>query len=161
MDELKTNKLNFVFLTMEGTFFFFGLTFLDANTVIPVFIDSFTGSLQIAGLANTLRLILTLLPQLLIGPYVSNIKNLPSFIFKVMIIFRPLFLLMVPILISNPGSKASVILFLIIYSLFWLCEGIISIPWWELFSRTISNDKRGKLLGCSCFSAALPVWQVA
>lgn len=147
MDNQQVSKRNFLFLSLEGTFFLTALTFIDASSVIPVFIDTYTGSIQLAGLANTLKQIFFFLPQMLIGPYIHRISNMPSFVARAFFIIRPLPLLMVPVLFGKLDPYLTVWIFLIIFIVFWTNEGLINIPWLDVFSRTIPGNKRGKLFG--------------
>lgn len=97
MDNLKLHQRNFIFLLFEGTFFFICLYFMDVNSIVPVFIDTYHGNLKLAGLAATLKGAAFLLPQILIGPYFNSIKNLPRFIASIALILRTLPLIMLPI----------------------------------------------------------------
>ena len=147
LEESRIRRRNFGFLLFEGTFFFTGMAFLDSNSVVPVFMDTYTGSLQLAGLAVALRTASSLLAQLLVGPRVPGIRNIPSFIVKVMLLCRPLPLLMIPILFSGMSSYGIALVFLVMFSLLWLSDGIVVVPWLDLFARTIPVKKRGKLFG--------------
>lgn len=147
MNEQQLRKRNFISLTLEGTFFLTGLAFLDANSVIPVFIDTFTGSLQLAGLATTLHTALAMLTQLFSGPYVPRIKNVPAYILWIMFLFRPLPFIMVPVLLGNLNPFLTVAIFLAIYGLFWASDGLVVVPWTDLLGRTIPANRRGKLIG--------------
>lgn len=147
MNETKLRKRNFLALMLEGTFFFTGLAFLDANAIIPVFIYTFTQSLQLAGLATTINMASSILTQTLVGPYIKRIINVPAFIIKIMFIFRPLPLLMIPVLFGHFNPFVTVSLFLIIYAMLWGSDGWIVLPWSDLFARTVAPEKRGKLLG--------------
>jgi len=147
MNDAKLRKRNFLALMLEGTFFFTGLAFLDANSIIPVFIYTYTQSLQLAGLATTINMASSILTQTLVGPYVKGIINMPSYVTRVMFLFRPLPLLMIPILFSHFNPLVTVSLFLIIYAMLWGSDGLIVVPWTDLFGRTVAPEKRGKLLG--------------
>jgi len=128
-------------------FFWIGLAFLDSNSVIPVFISTYTGSLYLAGLATTLRIASSLLAQLAIGPHIQRIKNMPAFIIRIMLLFRPLPILMIPVLLLSNNLFFPVWVFLIIFSLLWISDGLIVVPWLDVFGRTIESSTRGKLLG--------------
>ncbi|MCM8900963.1 MFS transporter [Caldicoprobacter algeriensis] len=141
------NNRNYYALMIEGTLFFTGLAFLDTNSVVPVFIHTFTQSLQLAGLASTMGSASSLLAQLFMGPYIHRIKNLPAFISTIMFLFRPLPLLMVPILMFAVNPYIVVWAFLCIYALLWASDGLIVVPWLDVFGRTIPDNQRGKLLG--------------
>ena len=138
-------------MAIEGSLIFTSFTFLDPSTVAPVFIDTYTGSLQLAALAGTLRFFFSFLPQLLIGPYTSRIKNITRYLSLIMLSLRPIPLLMIPILYSKLGPYTTVWIFLLVYAAFWVAEGLVIVPWLDLFSRTIPGEKRGKLLGYQQF----------
>lgn len=101
MDEKKIRKRNAIFLLIEGSFFTAGVAFMDVNAVIPVFIYSYTNSTRLAGLATTINLSASIIMQLLIGPYVKSIRNVPRYITIVMFLFRPLMFLMLPLLLLD------------------------------------------------------------
>lgn len=146
-DKKAIRHRNFYALIVEGTFFWVGFAFLDANSVVPVFINTYTGSLYLAGLASTLRIASTLIAQLIIGPHIQRIKNLPAFIIKIMLFFRPLPLLMIPVLLLSKEPFLPVWVFLAIFSLLWMSDGLIVVPWLDIFGRTIESSIRGKVLG--------------
>lgn len=141
------NSRNYYALIMEGAFFLTGLAFLDTNSVIPVFIHTFTQSLQLAGLASTMWSASSLLAQLITGPYIYRIKNLPAFISTIMFIFRPLPLLMVLILMLPANPYTVVSAFFLMYALLAASDGTIMVPWLDVFSRTIPDNQRGRLMG--------------
>lgn len=147
MNEIQIRKRNFVALVAEGTFFYIGMAFIDVNAVIPVFIFTYTQSLKLAGLATTINLAASVICQTLVGPYIKSIKNVPAYITRLMFIFRPLTLMMVPVLFSSLDPLAIVLIFLGIYALLFGGDGLVVVPWTDLFGRTILQENRGKLLG--------------
>ncbi|NJD04792.1 MAG: MFS transporter [Ruminiclostridium sp.] len=151
MDEYKIRKRNIIFMIPEGTLIFTAFTFLDPSSVVAVFIDSTTGSLQLAGAAIAVRWISFLLPQFFIGLYVNNIKNLPRFISIITLALRPLPLLMIPIMFTGFDAFSKVLLLLILFTGFFAGEGLVNIPWWDLFGRTIPGDSRGRVIGWQQF----------
>ena len=147
MNETQVRKRNFYALILEGTFFFSGLAFIDVNAVIPVFIYTYTQSLKLAGLATTINLAASVITQILLGPYVKSIRNMPRYMTTIMFIFRPLPLLMIPVLFSSWNPMLIVTVFLILYALLFFGDGLILVPWTDMFGRTILPEKRGKVLG--------------
>ena len=105
MNETQVRKRNFYALILEGTFFFSGLAFIDVNAVIPVFIYTYTQSLKLAGLATTINLAASVITQILLGPYVKSIRNMPRYMTTIMFIFRPLPLLMIPVLFRSEERR--------------------------------------------------------
>lgn len=147
MSEQAVSKQNYHALSAEGSLFFAGLAFMDVNAVIPVFVFTYTQSLKLAGLATTLDLSARIISQLLIGPYVKSIRNLPAYITRIALLFRPLPFLMVPILFSPLANLTIVLLFLAIYGLFFLGDGLVLVPWTDLLGRTIPYHLRGQVFG--------------
>ncbi len=147
MNEAKLRRRNYLALSTEGTFFTTALAFLDVNAVIPVFIFTFTKSLQLAGLATTIMLAASVVSQTLVAPYVKSIRNVPKYITWMMFLFRPLPLLMIPVLFSGLPSMTIVFIFLFIYMLLFAGDGLVVVPWLDLFGRTILPSHRGKVFG--------------
>jgi MFS family permease len=152
MDNKKAiGNRNFKMMTLEGSFFFFGGAFLGESTVIPIFVDNFTGSVQLLGLTITLLGIAKLLPKLLMGPYMSRIKNMEGFLKFSMLIHRPLPLIMVPVLLIVKNPVTVFWIFLIMYCFFWGINGIAAVSWSDVFARTIPGNRRGQLQGYQLF----------
>lgn len=147
MNEQKLRKRNYASLLVEGSFFTLGLSFIDANAVVPVFIFAYTQSILLAGLAATINFASSIIMQTLVGPYVKGIRNIPRYISLIMFIFRPLPLLMIPILFLNLSPWLTTGIFLILYALFFAGDGLVVVPWLDLFGRTVEPGKRGLLLG--------------
>lgn len=140
-------KRNYPAMLTEGIFFLMGFAFIDINAVIPVFIHSYTNSVFLAGLASTLYHASSFVMEILIGPYVKRIRNVPRYVSWLALLFRPLPLLMVPILFMNISPLIKVGSFLVMYALLRGGDGLISISWGDLFGRTIPSEKRGLLMG--------------
>ena len=147
MNETNLRKRNYSALLAEGAFFTAGLSFIDANAVVPVFIFAYTQSLLLAGLAATINFASSILMQTLVGPYVKGIRNVPRYISLIMFLFRPLPLLMIPVLFMNLDPWLTTGIFLFIYALFFAGDGLVVVPWIDLFGRTVESGRRGLLLG--------------
>lgn len=147
MDEFTLRRRNFRALLVEGSLFLMGLSFLDINATIPVFIYAYTRSVLLAGLATTLNIAAPVVTQTIVGPFVGRIRDIPAYITRIMLVFRPLIVLMVPILFANLSPMLTVALFLVLYGLLWCSDGLIYVPWVGLFGRTVAPERRGRLLG--------------
>lgn len=147
MDEAGLRRNNYWTFLLEGVTFVCATAFLDANAVIPVFIYGYSSSLQLAGLAATLCVAFPIIAQVIVGPFVDRLPNLPAYITRVMFLSRPLPLLMVPVLLGGLPAWATVLIFLVLYSLLWAGDGLVTVPWADLLARTIRPALRGHLLG--------------
>ena len=132
-------KRNYPAMLTEGIFFLMGFAFIDINAVIPVFIHSYTNSVFLAGLASTLYHASSFVMEILIGPYVKRIRNVPRYVSWLALLFRPLPLLMVPILFMNISPLIKVGSFLVMYALLRGGDGLIYISWGDLFDPTRSK----------------------
>lgn len=147
LNEQAVQRRNYRALLAEGSFFITGMAFMNASSVIPVFIHTYTRSVLLAGLATTITHAASIILQVVVGPYVRSIRNVPAYITRVMFLFRPLPFIMIPLLYIHPDPWLTVAVFLLIYTLLFAGDGLILVPWTDLFSRTVSSGKRGSLLG--------------
>lgn len=147
MTQARMYRRNFLAILLEGSFYFAGLAFVDANAVIPVFVFTYTANISLAGLATTIGAVIWVLMQAVIGPYVKRIRNVPRFITLVFFIFRPLFFLMLPFLYASLNPWLTAMSFFFLYAMIYAGDGIVSAAWTDFFGRSIRPDHRGRLLG--------------
>jgi hypothetical protein len=150
LSELST-KRNERSLLWEGALVTVGVTFLDANAIIPLFIYTYTKSLLLTGLAATISMAASIIVQTLAGPFVGHIQNIPAHLTRVMAVSRPLPFLMIPLLLLRLDPILTVAVFLVLYSIIWCCDGLLMIPWADLYARVIAPGRRGLLMGYSHF----------
>lgn len=132
---------------MEGTLFFIALAFITQDGVVPVFIYTFTGSLALVGVSASIRTLFLIAPKIMVAHKLSGIRNMPGFTAKVMLLTRPLFICMIPILIYIDRPEVIVWSFLMITMVFWGGHSLVSVTWNDVFSRTVDQSLRGKVHG--------------
>jgi MFS family permease len=145
----KTKKFfdrNYWAMTLEGAAFIGGISMLSSGGVIALFIDTMTGSKTLVGLAITIQSFFLLAGQLLIAPQTGAIKDIPGFMFKVMLL-RVIPILMAVPLFMGIGGGLAVGIFLVLLGLFWLSDGVNTVPWGELSARAIRPELRGHMMG--------------
>lgn len=147
MDKNKISKSNYIFMTLEGATFFLGLTFIGENTVIPIFLNSYNVNMQLIGITLTLVAFMKVIPGTLAASSIHSIKNVPLFLRISMLVYRPLMLLMIPVILFIKQKNLVVIIFIVLYLLFFCGHSILNIGWVDIFGRTIDRNKRGKLQG--------------
>ncbi len=143
----RVGRRNFKALLTEGILFTMGMAFVDVHAVVPVFIYAYTQSSFMAGLAATLYTAASVVTELFIGPYVKRIKNVPRYVSVFAMLFRPLPLIMIPVLLLASSNWTKAVAFLVIYALLRGGDGLIYVSWNDLFGRSIDTRKRGLLLG--------------
>ena len=77
----KLAKKNYLILLIEGSLISAGRSFIDASSVASVFIDIFTGNLQLAGIVSSIRGFVAVMMQTFTGSYMLTKKNQPRLIF--------------------------------------------------------------------------------
>ncbi|MDR2570733.1 MAG: MFS transporter [Oscillospiraceae bacterium] len=120
---------------------------MAGSGAVALFIDTMTGSKTLVGLAITLQALFLIIGQLLAAPFVQTIRDLPKMLFFSMTIQRIIPLIMAVPLFFGIGAYPAVIVFLALYGLFWMGDGIVSMPWSELTARALLPELRGHMMG--------------
>lgn len=140
-------RRNFSMLTLDGALYNAALTILDATILIPLFLEHVGGSPMLIGLSIAIRQLGFILPQIFMAQWMYRIPRLDRFVFWTYLICRFAFLFLPFVLVESPSSQAVLLTFFIGYTLFSLGEGIIQVPWMDLFGRTIRTENHGRLFG--------------
>jgi len=120
--ESKLAKKNYRILLTEGSLITVGRSFIDASSVAAVFIDIFTGNLQLAGIVSSLRGFIAVVMQTFAGPHMLTKKNQPRVIFRGKILSAAMLFLMPLLLLFGLKGYAAAYAFIIIYSLIWILD---------------------------------------
>lgn len=138
---------NYYLMIAEGSVFWFASSFIDGNSVISVFINEATGSIQLAGLTATLRSCVVIVGQFLIGMWIYRIRNFDSAMHWFAFLTRPLLLLSVPLLLLGVSGTAAAVAVIVLLCLFYFSDGFVGLLWTELGARTIPPRKRASIQG--------------
>ncbi|MCX7571423.1 MFS transporter [Tumebacillus sp. DT12] len=140
-------RRNFRMLSFDGVLYNIALTFLDATILIPLFLTELGGSPLWIGLATAIRQVGFILPQLLIARWLPRIPRLTRFVFGTYLLCRFAFLLVILAMVNRMSPEIVMLAFFLGYTMFSLGEGIIQVPWMDVFGRTISPHNHGRLFG--------------
>ena len=143
-DEKAANR-NARLMILEGTIFWAGLSFLQGDTVITNFIRLTTGSAALAGFASTTKTLSWLLGQFILGLFTHKFRSQSRLMAVVGFASRPLILLMTLIMVLNVPGEVSAWLFLLLYALFFLADGMLTLCWLSICTRTLPIARRGDL----------------
>lgn len=161
MNNTENNELsknNYRRLMTEGSLITLGRSFIDASTVASVFIDIFTGNLQLAGIVSSLRGFIAVIMQTFIGPKLLHLKNQPKVIFTGKFFSAIMLFLMPLILLLGVKGNAAAYAFIVIYSLIWIIDGVIIVPWFILNVRTLPYRLRNTVLTNRTFFGGILVF---
>ena len=134
-----------------------GIGFIHPVTVIPVLVRQLTPSALVVGLMTTVWIGGFLLPQLWAGRWLSDKpRKLPYVVWFINIGRLGL---LVPALLCALVSPSSAALLLIgLFAgviIFRVTDAIASVGWYDILSRTIPANRRGRVLGAGQILAGL------
>ncbi len=166
MTEAKTNnttvkqkiernfRWNFTVNTLDGTSFWFGMSFMSSTIILPLYISHFTSNPLLIGLIPFLTNAGIFLPQLFTANVVER-APLKKF-FPVTLGF---FLERLPILLLAPTAFflatsrpiLALAMFFVLYT--WNCfgTGATLVGWQDMIAKIIPVDKRGRFFGITNF----------
>jgi hypothetical protein len=147
---------NFIMGVLNGAIFQFGVAFVDATTVLPVFIKTFTSSDFIVGLVSSVRRSGWYLPQLPMAGYLEQRPYKMKYYLGGNAIRLGLVWLFIPILARYGAEQPSVVLiaFLTIFTISSLAGGIAGSPFTDIVGKTIPRRFRGPFYAVRVFLGA-------
>lgn len=140
-------RRNLVALTLDGAFFSAGSAFYDSSTVLSVFVSTLTSSRFVIGLAATARTIGWFLPQLFVASLTEHLRYKSKLVIANSFAHRFLLLLMAGVIYVYAGDRPALALaiFLPIFLVSAISEGVNGVPWTDVVANTIPADRRGAL----------------
>lgn len=148
-DKLARN--NYRILLTEGSLITVGRSFIDASSVASVFIDIFTGNLQLAGIVSSIRGFVAVMMQTFTGSIMLTKKNQPKLIFWGKFLSTIVLFIMPLLLLIGVKGYAAALVFMAVYTLIWVIDGSIIVPWLMLGVRTLPHRLRSTVLSYRTF----------
>jgi MFS family permease len=147
-------RWNFLVNSLDGASFWFGMSFISATIILPLYVSHFTSSPLVIGLISFLSTSGYLVPQL----FTSNaVERAPmKKFFPVTIGF---FLERIPIFLLAPAAyflatsqpHLALIAFLVLYAWHTIGAGMIVVGWQDMIAKIIPVEKRGRFFGITNF----------
>lgn len=144
-DQRAVNR-NATLMILEGTLFWAGLSFLQGDTVITNFIRLTAGSAALAGFAATIKTLMWLAGQFVLGLFFHRFRSQSRLMAVVGFTCRPIVLLMALMMFSGVTGMAAAWGFLGLYALFFLLDGFLTLCWAEIANRTLPIARRGVVI---------------
>jgi len=139
-------RVNFRAWTVETSLWMFATSLIDSTTVLPVLVESLSGSAFLASLLLSIRYAGQGLPQLIAASLISGRRLRKAFYFRVAIPGRLLLICPAVVLllgIDNPSIAVTAIIGA--YFAFWISEGFSIVPWVDMVGKTVPANRRGLL----------------
>ncbi len=144
---------NAVVGVLDGTFFWFGASFIASRTILPLYISHFTDSKLAIGLLSMLASGGWLLPQLFTANWVQRLPRK-----KVGVVHVGLFTERLPVILMAPAAWLStrsptlaLVLFFVLFAWHVMGAGAVAVSWQDMLAKIIPLDRRGKFFGITNF----------
>jgi MFS family permease len=138
------------FWGIAGDLFFFGVGagFAGQTTVIPSFLATLTQSAPLIGMASTIVTGGWLVPQLFAANRLAGRRRRKASVAIPGTVGRTVALLMGPaMLLLVPRSLSTALaVFLLLYLVLWVTDGIASIAWLDIMGRCLTAPARARLI---------------
>lgn len=144
---------NFTVNLLDGTIFWFGLNFVSASTIVPLFVSKLTESTLLIGLAAVIGQGSWYLPQIFTAGSIEKLArkkpvvvNLGLFLERLPVWLWPLAILAVP---YSPALALG--LFFVGYAWHGFGAGFIAPAWQDMIARCFPVERRGRFFGTTTF----------
>ena len=147
-------RWNFTVNALDGTSFWFGMSFISSAIILPLYVSHFTTNPLLIGLIPLFATSGYLLPQLFTANAVERAPK--KKFFPVIIGF---FLERVPIFLLAPSAyflavgrpEWALAAFFILYAWHTLGAGVIIVGWQDMIAKIIPVERRGRFFGITNF----------
>jgi MFS family permease len=144
-------RWNFSVLALDAALFSVAMSFVGTTTVFPSLLVRLNASEVLVGAASGLMSGAWLLPQLFVAGAVARMPYKKPIITWGAWLSRPLFAVMALVIwlyaVSRPSLTLAIVL--VCFTIFWVMDAVVSIPWYEIIGKTIPPRRRGRMLGLS------------
>jgi MFS family permease len=125
------------------------MALLSQSTVLPSFVGQLTDSPLLIGLIATIQNGVWLLPQLVSAGLVSGKARKKPYLIVPALIGRPVYLILAAIVgvVGAENSTVLLVAFFAALTLYTICDGLCSVPWFDMLAKAVPADRRGRLVG--------------
>jgi MFS family permease len=150
-------RWNFGVNMMDVVAFWFGLSFISAATIVPLFISKLTDSPIPIGIAALIAQGAWFLPQIFTANTVERLPRMKAVVVNLGLFLErlPMWLLVLSAIIAVRSPSLALIVFLIGYAWRGFGGGIVATSWQDLLARCFPVERRGRFMGISFFVGAL------
>jgi MFS family permease len=167
--EIRANyRWNFAVNLGDGATFWFGMSFISATTIIPLYVSKLTSNPLAIGLVAVIAQGAWWVPQLFTANGIQRLPRMKPVVINLGLFLErlPVWLMVATAFIAGRLPTLALALFLLIYTWRGLGSGSIAPAWQELLARCFPANRRGRLLGITnflgtgagAFGAGLSTW---
>lgn len=143
----KNYRRNFLCLILDFGSFGIAMAFFSPSTIIPSFMSALGASASVIGLMSTLQRACWLLPQLFAARYMAGKPYKKPYILWPAAIGRSLLLFLAGVVWATGAYPPGLLIPLVAVTIaaFWIGDGLASLSWFDLLSKSIPPTRRGRL----------------
>jgi MFS family permease len=147
-------RRNVVFFLLDTSFFFFAMSLLDASSVMTSLVAHLTSEPAIIGLIGSAQSACWLLPQLLVARVIAGRRRkLPIVLFGTGLSRLCWLFLLVALAIPDAlDATTTLIAAFGSIALFFFFDGVAVLAWYDLISRAVPANVRGRMFGLMSLS---------
>jgi len=144
---------NFIVNLLDGSFFWFGYSFIAPAVILPLFVSHFTQNKLVIGLVAVMSTAGYFFPQLFTANWVERIavkKNLPvnlGFFTERM----PVLILPFSTLLAISKPTLALVLMLTLFAWHSFGAGVVAVAWNSMIAKVIPVQRRGVFMGLTTF----------
>ncbi|MCR4408602.1 MAG: MFS transporter [Anaerolineae bacterium] len=150
-------RYNLIWLVIDFIAFGTAMAFVNVNTVLPSFVNELTDSALLVGLISTLISGSWLLPQLIAANYLADKPRKKFYILLPAALGRPVWWILGGMLLVVGGRAPTLILvaFFAGLMLFMGTDGLAAVAWFDVFSKSVPAERRGRVVGASQIASGI------
>jgi len=152
--EIERNyRFNAVVNVLDGTFFWFGSSFIAARTILPLYVSHFTESKLALGLLSTIAAAGWLMPQLFTANWVQRLPRKKVGVVNVGLFTERLPILMMALTawLFADSPTLALVAFFVCFAWHVGGAGAVAVSWQDLIAKVIPLDRRGRFFGITNF----------
>lgn len=144
---------NYAVNLLDGVFFWFGLSFVSATTILPLFVSKLSDSPAPIALLAVLAQSSWFLPQLFAAGVTERVPRMKPIVINLGFFTERLPMLFLPLaaLLSLRSPTLALVVFFLAYGWHGVGAGLLAPAWSNLLARCFPVEKRGRFFGVASF----------
>lgn len=146
-------RWNFWFNLLDGVAFWAGMTFMSANTILPLFVSKLTPNPLAIGLLAAIAQAGWFLPQLFTANIVSQLPRKKAMVVNLGLFLErlPIWVLILAPLVALRAPGLALLIVLLAYTWHIVGGGIVAISWQDMYAKIFPVERRGRFFGIMNF----------
>ncbi|AGB40331.1 arabinose efflux permease family protein [Halobacteroides halobius DSM 5150] len=153
----KNYKVNFYANIFDGSFFALGMGFVSLSTILPLFVKQLTDSKFLISLITATLMFGANIPQLFAARKIEGLYRKKKVVLLLGLLQRlPWLCLAILTYVLTPEYQNwLLVIFFVCWGLYSVAGGLVGPAWFDLVSKVIPVDRRGRFFGYRTFLSSI------